>query len=241
MTKKGTYRIGVSLKEVNKVLGVELLEKDLEKILGQNSLIFCTVLPTEQLLISAKTAIGKPYKRGASVLYDGLEAFDCSSLVSWAAVESGYAIPRIAIDQYVYSQRIQFADLRPGDLVFANTKETIHTEGSYFSKALNRFVKEEAIRTETLEYMPGTKVPEGVDHVGIYIGNNQIIHSSTKTGGVVKQYINESNSFKNIIGYGRITKNEDKRFVIEIPHDRIDMRTKEGLIREIKNLWQMSK
>ncbi|MDQ3089772.1 MAG: C40 family peptidase [bacterium] len=241
MIEKGTYRIGVSLKEVNNALGLDLEEKDLEKILRQNSIMFRTVLPTEQLLISAKSTIGKPYKRGASVLFDAPEAFDCSSLVSWAAVESGYAIPRIAIDQYVYSQRIQSADLKPGDLVFANTKEIIHKEGLYFSKALNKIVKEEAIRTETLEYMPGTKVPEGVDHVGIYIGNNQIIHSSTKTGGAVIQNINESNSFKNIVGYGRITENEDKRFVIEIPHDRINMRTKEGLIREIKNLWQMKK
>jgi cell wall-associated NlpC family hydrolase len=216
------YRVGVSTEEVN--------EEDLSK----SGLKFKTVSPREQIISSAKSVLGKSYKRGASVLRDAPEAFDCSSLTAWVAVEAGLAIPRISIDQFMYSDRVNKEDLKAGDLVFANTGEIIHTEGSYYSQVLGKDVGESPIRTETLEYMPGTKVPEGVDHVGVYVGDNKVIHSSIKTGGVVEEDLSESNQFKNIVGYGRIVKNEDKRYVVEVPVDRVDLRTKENLINESK-------
>ena len=241
MINEVKYRVGISLSEVNvESSGLNLKDEDLKNIFIQLGISWKLVNPVEQVLTCAKKVVGKPYKRGASVFKDAPEAFDCSSLVSWIAVEAGFAIPRVTIDQYVFSKRIDKNDLRPSDLVFANTHEIIHTEGNYFSKVLNKEVKEEAIRTETLEYMPGTKVPEGVDHVGIYMGDNKIIHSSSKTGGVVEHVLSESNSFKNIIGYGRVIENDNERYVIEIPNDQPDLRKKENLLNEIVKLWQIS-
>ncbi len=216
------YRIGFSTNEVSR------------DALDKSGLKFSIVEPRSKFLESVKSVIDKPYKRGASVLKDAPESFDCSSLVSWAAVEAGFSIPRIVIDQFVYSERIEENDLREGDLIFSNTQEIIHTEGTYFSQVLGREVKEEAIRTETLEYMPGTKVPGGVDHEGVFIGDGKVIHASIKKGGVVEENISESNSFKNIVGYGRIIKDEGSRFVVQIPEERIDLRNKENLVKEIE-------
>ncbi len=221
MSMKGVYRIGISSSEVT------------EESLQKSGLIYHLVNPREQILISAKSVFGIPYKRGASVLRDAPDSFDCSSFTAWLAVEAGLAIPRISIDQYVYSKKIQRNDLKPGDLVFSNTGKIIHTEGLYFSQVLGKEVHEEAIRTETLEFKPGTKVPEGIDHVGIYVGEGSVVHA-TKSRGVIEEVLDTSSGFQNIIGYGRIIPDSgEKRFVINIPLDRSDLRNKDSLMKEI--------
>ena len=126
------YRIGLNINDIE------------EESLRRSGMKYTVVNPKEQILISAKNVVGKPYKRGASVLKDAPNYFDCSSLVAWVAVESGLSIPRISIDQYVFSKKISKEELQPGDLVFANTKETIHNEGTYYSQVLGKNIKEEA-------------------------------------------------------------------------------------------------
>lgn len=216
------YRIGLKQSEVG------------ENKLREHGLSYTGVEPRKKILDSVRSAVGKPYKRGASVLKDAPDCFECSSLVAWAAVEAGYSIPRVSIDQFVFSKRISKEDLLPGDLVFTNTEEIVHTEGSYFSQVLGKEVKEEPIRYETLEYMPGTPVPHGVDHVGIYMGNNKIIHSTSSKNAVVEEDLDTSRSFQKIVGYGRIVDSEEPRFVIEIPDNRPDLRVKENLLKEIE-------
>jgi bifunctional N-acetylglucosamine-1-phosphate-uridyltransferase/glucosamine-1-phosphate-acetyltransferase GlmU-like protein len=51
----------------------------------------------------------------------------------------------------------------------------------------------------------------------------------------VEEDLETSNSFKNIVGYGRIVDNEEKRFVVEIPAERPDLRNRENLIKEINS------
>lgn len=216
------YRTGLSATDVS------------EESLIKSGLNYKVVEPRRKILDSVKGVVGRPYKRGASVLNDAPNAFDCSALAAWAAVEAGHAIPRVTIDQFVFAKKIDKDELMPGDLVFANTNERIHTEGTFFSKVLGKEVSEDPIRYETLEYMPGTKVPHGVDHVGTYIGSGRIIHATSKKGGVIEEDLEDSPSFRNIVGYGRIIDNEDKRFVVEIPEDRPDLRNRENLIKEIQ-------
>ena len=210
------YRVGLSESEVS------------EEMLKNAGFVYHKVYPREQLVTSAKSAIGKPYKRGASVLRDAPNTFDCSSLVAWSAVEAGLSIPRIAIDQFVFSKRIDESLLQPGDLVFANTGLIVHTDGTYFSQVLKKDVPEVPIRTETLEYLPGTKVPEGVDHVGIYIGDGEVLHA-TKGSGVIIEKLTESSGFKNIVGYGRIIHDIENRYVVEIPEDKNELRDAQKL------------
>ncbi|MBX4195639.1 C40 family peptidase [Candidatus Parcubacteria bacterium] len=215
------YRVGLSKNDVS------------EEMFAKSGFKYTLINPRKQIVASVKKVVGKPYKRGSSVLKDAPNTFDCSALVAWAAVESGYAIPRVTIDQFVFSKRINKEELQPGDLIFSNTKEIIHTVGTYFSQVLDKEVHEEPIRYETLEYMPGTKVPHGVDHVGVYLGDDKVIHATSTRGGVVEDILNESPQFQNIVGYGRIIDNEEDRYVVEIPEDRPDLRNKENLIKEI--------
>ena len=210
------YRVGLSESDVS------------EEVLKKSGFVYKRVSPREEMVASARSVIGKPYKRGASVLKDAPNAFDCSSLVAWSAVEAGLSIPRVAIDQFVFSNRIKKEDLESGDLVFSNTGLIIHTEGSYYSQVLNKEVEEVPIRTETLEYSPGTKVPEGVDHVGIYIGDGEVLHATTRSGVVIER-LDVSSGFKNIVGYGRIINNSDKRFVVEIPSEKTELRDSQKL------------
>lgn len=210
------YRVGLSVDDVS------------EDVLKKSGLKYQKVSPREQILASARSVLGKPYKRGASVLRDAPNAFDCSSLTAWSAVEAGLAIPRIAIDQFVFSKRIEKDELKSGDLVFSNTGLIIHTDGSYYSQVLGKEVDEVPIRTETLEYLPGTKVPEGVDHVGIYIGDGEVLHATTGSGVVVEK-LDASTGFKNTVGYGRIIVDEMPRYVVEIPEDKKELRDAQKL------------
>ena len=213
---------------------VGLAGRDVERVaLERSGLKFKIVEPRNQFVASVKSVLGKPYKWGASVLKDATEAFDCSSLVAWAGVEAGLAIPRICIDQFVFSKKITKEELKEGDLIFSNTGITLHTKDTHFSKVLGKVVQDAGIRTESVEFMPGTKVPGGVDHVGVYLGEGRIIHASGETKSVVEEDLASSNWFKNIVGYGCIIDDEGERFVVEIPDNRPDLRNQENLIKEV--------
>lgn len=222
MKRKWIYRIGLSENEVS--------ESELKKA----GFTYKIVNPIAQFLSSVRKVVGVPYKRGASVLKDSPHFFDCSSLIAWAAVEAGIAIPRIAIDQFVFSKKISKSDLIAGDLVFANSGLIVHTKGSYYSSVLGKEVQEVAIRTESLEYKPGTKVPEGVDHVGVYVGAGKIVHA-TVTKGVVEEKLSENPCFKKIVGYGRIINETTNRFVVEVPEGREELRSPVNLLEEIRS------
>jgi cell wall-associated NlpC family hydrolase len=215
------YRVGLSQSEVD------------EDMLKRSNFVYEKVDPRAKIIESAKRAVGAPYKRGASVLKDAPFSFDCSALVAWVAVEAGYSIPRVTVDQYVFLQKISKDDLLPGDAIFVNTLDIVHTEGVYFSQVLGKEVREEPIRYETLEYMPGTLVPEGIDHGAIYIGEDTIIHATSFKGEVIEEKLSTSESFKNELHYARIVEDKNRRFVIEIPADRPDLRNKENLLKEI--------
>jgi hypothetical protein len=226
-----TYKIGFSLGEVSKKTGGPFSEEEVKNFLDSRNLPYVIVFPRKQIPASVESVIGAPYKRGASVLNDAPESFDCSSLAAWVAVESGIAIPRITIDQFVFAEPIQPKDVLPGDLIFSNTGLIIHTTGSYFSKVLGKEIKEEPIRYETVEYRPGTKVLHGVDHVGVMVNENDVVHATKRGGGVIKERVGNSESFKNVVGYGRIMQNDDKRFVVSIDRDKSDIRNVSALFK----------
>lgn len=72
-------------------------------------------MPNANTFVSAALAcIGKPYKLGST----DISAFDCSSLVQYAAAEAGLQLPRTAALQSKEGQEITRADLTPGDLIF---------------------------------------------------------------------------------------------------------------------------
>jgi cell wall-associated NlpC family hydrolase len=87
--------------------------------------------------------------------YSPGKSFDCSGLTYWAWKQAGVSLPLNSQWQLDDCQKITAAELVPGDLVF-------------FKTGVNQAV-------------PTAKV----NHVGMYIGNGQMIHAP-RTGDVVK-------------------------------------------------------
>jgi len=63
----------------------------------------------------ARQYLGWPYVLGGA---SSATSFDCSGLVQWVYGQLGVQVPRTAQQQYDATERIDDADLRPGDLVF---------------------------------------------------------------------------------------------------------------------------
>jgi phenylalanyl-tRNA synthetase beta subunit len=214
----GEYKIGVSVEEINKLLGTGLSEKEVEDILRRLKFKFEKVEdPIKKVLEIAPQFVGIPYKYGASVTYDAPRYFDCSSFTSYLFAQSGIAIPRISIDQYVFGEKIGKKDLVAGDLVFSNTHEG-------------------RVYDESVEFMKGIKVEGGLDHCGIYLGDGKVIHSSRHNGdGVEIEELSESDKFKDIVGYSRIVG--ENKFIVFVPSDRLDLKIQEDLIEEIGRIY----
>ena len=72
-----------------------------------------------QVVFNAMGLIGVPYRRGGTSVLMG---FDCSGFVKNVYEQAlGAVLPRSAAEQARATEKIQKAELRPGDLVFFNT------------------------------------------------------------------------------------------------------------------------
>lgn len=79
----------------------------------------------------AEGQLGLPYLWGGDGPATGESGFDCSGLTRAAYAAAGIAIPRVAQDQYDAGPHIPDDELRPGDLVFYGTPDSIHHVGLY--------------------------------------------------------------------------------------------------------------
>jgi phenylalanyl-tRNA synthetase beta subunit len=221
--KANPYKVGVSLDEINRTLGTQITKNEVEDIWRRFSFDVEVVAPVEKIkkVVGSDVILDKEYKSGASVTYDAPEIFDCSSLSAWIFKEAGIAIPRMSVDQFVFSEKVEKDNLRFGDLVFSNTGIVLKT----------------GIYNESIEFLPGTKVPHGVDHLGIYIGDGKVLHTSSQTRKAVLERLEDAPMFKNIVGYGRINGIDAERFVVTIPSERLDLRIKEDLIEEVGRVY----
>ena len=219
--KAGIYKVGFSQKETERLLGLKISEEKIEEILKRLDFKFEKINPLQKVLELAPSLVGIPYQSGASVVYDAPNLFDCSSLTAYLFAQGGVAIPRVSVDQYVFGNSVDKEDLQAGDLVFANTG----------------LVKNTGIHTKTIEFLPGTEVPEGVDHIGMFLGDGKILHTSSSVGKSVIEDLDSAEMFKNIVGCRRMVSNDDSRYVIEIPYERLDLRIKEDLIEEVGRIY----
>ncbi len=148
--------------------------------------------------------LDKPYKLQTSMREDAPNFFSCSSLASYLYVFAGVYMPSLVIEKFNWTQPVSKEDLKFGDFVYS------------FSEA-------DADR----------KRP---NHMGIYVGDGKILQAAGYwyKGKVLIENLDESPSFKDIVGYGRVVADlKEKRFVVEIPNDRMDLRSKENLIKEL--------
>jgi phenylalanyl-tRNA synthetase beta subunit len=244
----GVYKTGVSLEEINSKLGINLKEKEIKEVLNKLGFEFEKVKSKERFVETLKKAEGTPFKYGASVLNDAPNAFDCSSLTSYAAKESGQSIPRMVIDQFVWSKEINKKDLEKGDLIFSNQHIENGNNQKKFKEKPELLKKPELINfiasehTNSKEFLSGTKVDKPMDHVGVYLGDGKIIHStSTNDKGAVIEDLDSSAHFKDIVGYRRIFDKNEERYVVTIPDERLDLRIKEDIIEEIGRVYGYEK
>lgn len=165
---------------------------------------------------SAERAV---YKNPSSIREDAPDQFSCSSLMSY--VFSGIWQPSISIDKYVYGEPVSETDRKWGDLVFSNTGEGV-------------------VRHETVGFLPGTKVEEGIDHVGLYVDDNKVVHISKKNNAVVMEDLATAVNFQNGIRYVRLVNIDEERFFVTVPSERLDIRIKEDLIEEVARVKGLS-
>ncbi len=148
--------------------------------------------------------LDKPYKYYTSMRDDAPHFFSCSSLPSYIYVFAGVYMPSRVIEKFAFTKPVSREELRFGDFVYSFN-----------------------------EIDEDKKSP---NHMGIYMGNGNILQAAGYwyKGGVLIENLDESPSFKNIVGYGRVVDDlKEKRYVVEIPNDRIDLRNKEHLLKYI--------
>jgi|SRR6185312_772942 len=149
--------------------------------------------------------LGKPYKLQTSMRLDAPEFFSCSSLPSYLYTFAGVWMPSLVIEKFAFTKPVSKEKLRFGDFIYS-------------------FNDADADR----------KSP---NHMGIYMGDGKVLQAAGYwyKGKVLIENVDESPSFKTIVGYGRVVEDlKEKRFVVQIPDDRIDLRTKENLIKELQ-------
>ena len=213
------YKLGFAPEQINAILGTKLSDAEIGSYLNRLSIPFEHIEnPREKIVARAKELIGAAYVPVGTVQFDAPARFSCSSLVNYVYIEAGVALPSISVDQYAYGTSVTLEELLPGDLIFANTGEG-------------------AIHMKTVDWMPGKEVHEGVDHVGIFLGDNNVIHATRTKGEVVIETISESASFKNIVGYRRILEIDTPRTIVIVPSERLDLRTPENIAEEVGRLY----
>jgi len=75
---------------------------------------FLTRVQISGFLHAAASRVGAPYVWGAT----GPNSFDCSGLVQWSFAQIGIRMPRVAQEQFFAGPHVNYADARPGDLLF---------------------------------------------------------------------------------------------------------------------------
>lgn len=221
--KPNQYKIGLRPRDAEKLLGGEISEKEQIEILHRLGFEIKIINSIKKVLELVKTLEGKPYKYGASVTFDAPDFFDCSSLVAYVFAQAGVQVPRITIDQFFYGQPAEEKDIQPGDVIFSNTGEG-------------------KIHTETKEFLKGTKIKEGIDHCGIYLGKGKIIHASRyNSDGVMIEDLKKAKQFKNIVGIRRMVTHQDDLMLVTVPAERLDARIPEDLIEEIGRVYGYEK
>jgi phenylalanyl-tRNA synthetase beta subunit len=216
------YIVGLHVSNVTQKLGIQIKEEEIVNLVP--NIGYKKILSVKEIEPLIESVLGAKYLLGASVLFDAPQTVDCSSLMSYLYSQIGVEIPRTSIDQFVFSKKITLEELTFGDLVFNNSKEG-------------------DIHSETKEFLPGTKVEFGVDHVGMYLGEGRVLHASRyQENGTVIENLNESAQFTNIVGYGRVVGAQDfPRYTFDIPYERLDLQKEINLIEEIGRTYGYEK
>lgn len=212
------YRVGFDKHDAKKILGDSIDDNGIQKLLEQHHFEYSYESPREVFERIIPTLIGAEYINPSIMQKDAPKAFSCSSLVSYLATMSGMPwMPSITADKYIYLKPVKKEELAYGDLIFSNSGHG-------------------KIHFESIEWRHGTPIPLGVDHAGIYVGENKVLHSSRTISGTYIEEIDKSISFNNkIVGYRRIADMNEKRYCVIIPDDKPELFNTNSLIKYLAN------
>ncbi len=110
---------------------------------------------------------------------------------------------------------------------------------SWEKYAFAKSIKKEDLQFGDLIFSHNGHQPnKPVDHVGFYMGGGMVLQAAGYwyKGKVLIEDLDSSPSFAKTIGYGRVADIKEKRFVVQIPYDRIDLQNKDNLIKEIHKI-----
>ncbi len=177
-----------------------------ENVLKNSGLQYQEVEIESALREHIPETIDKPYKLETSMREDAPNFFSCSTLISYLYIFAGIWLPSLSWEKYEYVKKIDKEDLRFGDLIFAHH---------------------------------GRLNDRPVDHVGMYLGEGKVLDAVGYwyKGKVYVGDVEGNPSFSKIIRYGRVVDDlKERRYVIEIPDDRPDLRDRRNLLEELKKL-----
>jgi phenylalanyl-tRNA synthetase beta subunit len=196
--------------------GLSISDAELESILIRRKLPFVKAIPRAVALSYLEGTLGAPYVWDPSVEFVCPACFDCSALCAWIYWQAGIWIPpRKSCDQLEYCEEVSQEDMQPGDLIFSNTHDG-------------------KIRYATEDWMAGTAIPKGVDHVGVYVGDGEVIHATRQYGKVVREKLAENpKKWGDIVKVGRVPGADEESYLVSVPTYRKDIRTEEDLIEEV--------
>ena len=94
-------------------------------------------------------------------LYEAPKVFDCSSFTKWIYGQRGIWLPRRSIQQSEIGEPVEVNELTTGDLVFTSGAIDYYRENPDW----------------------------GVGHVGLYVGNGNVVHAANKKSNILETNI----------------------------------------------------
>lgn len=212
-------RIGLPMARLSKLLGIGISHKEAIESLAKleiHAATFDIVGETHKL-------IGRPYRFGASYKNDRDEAFDCSYLVDYIYSLIGLQVGFTALGQYATGRPVKLDDLRPGDALFTQGDREDVVQDHYFTRSDDgTYVRHEV------------KPAHKVGHVGIYMGDDKVVHASPGAGKVVEVPLTKFTSDPGFLGVRRFADDlNDYISVAEVPWWRTDLKLIEDLAEEV--------
>ncbi|MBU1292730.1 C40 family peptidase [Patescibacteria group bacterium] len=142
------------------------------------------------LSVLARGRIGESiYHRGVSIL-EAPGVVDCSSLIKWLFAQKGIWLPRLCVQQYMYTESICVEQIQAGDVL-------------YTSGVLNLYDQDPS---------------HGVGHVGLATSETTVVHAVGKNRGVKEVSLERFYGARKLQGIRRFSKETTATFIVPESH-----------------------
>ena len=199
--------IGLKIRKAEKFLGMKLDEKQILDGLKKRG------FQAEHFSIvkEARKHLGKPYLLGSNFKVNDIECFDCSYLTDYIYSLIGLRIGHTAKEQFDNGNghEVNVEGLKAGDLLF-----------------LQRDFEDKNLEKER----------DGIRHVGLYIGNSQVVEASYDQGKVVVTKLKQFVESGKLRGARRYVDNFNHTLAITAPWWREDVRIEQDMYEEIAKI-----